>query len=284
MPSVCILTDSAAHFPTRSFPGQERVRVMPVKVCLPEQADLESTTVKASHFPPSANGAPIPTVEIPSVKTFQRVFRNLETQYDQIIGIFTSAHLNPTATHAQQATQLFGLKASVEVIDSHTTGPGLGLIVQAAAEAAAAGLSGSEIRKHILGVIPHIYSVFCIRGLTYLHKSGYLDTAQAQVGELLGVTPLYILERGRLTPTQKIRSSRHMVDCLYEFVSEFERLKHIGFLQGVPPYSQEKRALRERLVDDFPDTPISEHTINPVLASVLGPQTLGVFLWEQVEG
>ncbi|MFQ5615814.1 MAG: DegV family protein [Anaerolineales bacterium] len=202
------------------------------------------------------------------------------SQYDQIVGLFLSSHLNRTFYNAHEAAKNMRGGARVEIVDSHTTAIGLGLIVQTAAKAASQGYDAKGIRRIILGVIPRIYSVFCVRGLTYLQRTGHLSPAQALVGEMLGVTPFFVMDRGRLTPVQKIRSSRHQVDCLHEFVSEFEQLNHIGILQGVPPFTHEKRVLRERILEDFPTTQVSEHTINPVLAAILGPQTMGLFVWE----
>ncbi len=74
-------------------------------------------------------------------------------------------------------------------------------------------------------MINHIYSVFCLPDLSHLYRSGQIDPAQAIVGEMLGVIPFFTLENGSLVHTQKIRSPRHLVDIMYEFVAEFENLK-----------------------------------------------------------
>jgi fatty acid-binding protein DegV len=92
--------------------------------------------------------------------------------------------------------------------------------------------------------------------------------------------PIYVLENGHLTATQKARNYRHLVDILHEFLYEFGHLEHIALLQGVPPFETEARALRERIVADFPDTPISEHTISATLASIIGPRSLGMFVMQ----
>jgi fatty acid-binding protein DegV len=87
-----------------------------------------------------------------------------------------------------------------------------------------------------------------------------------------------VLEEGKLSPTQKARNHRHLVDLLYEFISEFFTLDHIGLIQGVPPFENETRSLRERLTEGYAQTPISEHIISPELALMIGPHSLGLFL------
>ena len=135
-----------------------------------------------------------------------------------------------------------------------------------------------EIDDLIRSQLPRLYTVFCIQGLSYLYQSGYLEEAQAIVGEFLEILPIYILNEGQLVPTQKARNNRHLVDLFQEFLCEFNALDHIALLQGVPPFETETRALRERLSFDYEGTPISEHTISPELATMIGPRSLGLFV------
>jgi fatty acid-binding protein DegV len=130
-------------------------------------------------------------------------------------------------------------------------------------------------------MLPHIYTIFCLQSLRYLSNTGYLDPAQAIIGEMLGVIPFFILENGKLVPVQKARSPRQIVDMLYEFICEFTDLDHIGILQGVPPYEQEIRNLRERITQTFPTTHVSEHSMGAALIATLGPHSLSVFTIEK---
>ena len=45
-------------------------------------------------------------------------------------------------------------------------------------------------------LIPHVYTIYCTQNLTYLSHSGQIDPAQALVGEIMGVTAFFIMERG----------------------------------------------------------------------------------------
>jgi fatty acid-binding protein DegV len=136
----------------------------------------------------------------------------------------------------------------------------------------------------VRGLISHVYTVFCLQSLSYLANSGQIDPAQALIGEMLGVIPFYIMESGRLVPTQKARSPRHLVDMLHEFVAEFGNLKQVAIVQGLPPYEQEARNLRDRLFQDISQDAVSEYHLSQATLSLLGPHTLGVFAleaWDQ---
>jgi DegV family protein with EDD domain len=277
MSQVCILTDSTAQFPTPAFAGRKLVNVIPLHMHLNGTFYQKSEGIRASDLPISAQGIPDLKVLPPSLTEFEDMYTYLGQFYEEIVVIVHTSNLSKTYHNALESAATAKGKTKIVVIDALTTGTGLGLIVQAAAAAAEEGISSTDIDDMIRSLLPRMYSVFCIQGLSYLHRSGYLGEAQGIVGEFLHVLPIYILESGKLIPTLKARNNRHLVDLLYEFLSEFTHLDHIALLQGVPPFDAETRALRERLLLDFEDTPISEHTISPELAGFIGPHSLGMF-------
>jgi DegV family protein with EDD domain len=277
MSQVCILTDSTAQFPIPAFAGRKLVNVIPLHIQIDKTLYKKSEGIKAAALPVSLHQNAVPKVLPPSLQEFEKMYTHLGKFYGEIVAIFHTADLSDTYKHAVEAAANTRAQTKIEVIDAHTTATGLGLVVQAAAAAAEAGTDSTEIDDMIRSLLPRMYSVFCIRGLSYLHHSGYLGEAQAIVGEYLKILPIYILEEGKLIHTLKARNNRHLVDLLHEFLCEFTELEHIALLQGVPPFENETRALRERLVLDFADTPISEHTISPELATMIGPHSLGMF-------
>ncbi len=280
MPRVCILTDSTAQFTVPVFPGLDLVNVIPLRVQLDDQIYYDGKDLKAAILSRAEHGEAGPIALPPSPEDFRQAFTTLGRKYNEIIVILLSSQLNPTFTAAQEAASTVRGPASIHFIDSQTTAVGLGLVVQAAAEAAEKGATSTRINRLVRGLIPRIYTVFCVQSLSYLYRSGHLDPAQAIVGEMLGMTPFFILENGRLVPIQKIRNSRHLVDILHEFISEFGNLKHIAIVQGVPPFEQESHNLRERINGNFPSATFSEHTLGAALATILGPRSLGVVAME----
>jgi fatty acid-binding protein DegV len=97
---------------------------------------------------------------------------------------------------------------------------------------------------------------------------------------MLGLLPIFSLEDGRLTPLEKARNTRHLIDFWQEFLDEFSDLIHIAFIQSIPPLTHEVRTLREHATTIYPKTPFSEHPINLPLATLFGPRCSGVFTIE----
>lgn len=278
MAEVCILTDSTAQFPAPAFAGRKRVQVIPLHLEINGQRYPQSEGVRAADLPRSARAGLAPRVLPPDVSEFAAMYAQLSQFYSDILVILHSGRLTQTFANAQAAIQIFPGPARVEVIDAGTTATGLGLVVQAAAVAAEENLLPEDIENLVRAMLPRVYSLFCIPGLTYLQQAGYLGLAQALVGEHLNMLPLYVLDNDQFMPSQKARNPRALVDLLHEFILEFEDLEHIALLQGTPPFETETRALRERIAEDYGPVAMSEHTINPALATLFGPRSLGVFV------
>jgi DegV family protein with EDD domain len=280
MPRTCILTDSTAYFTKPVFAGQEHVTILPHHILvndkyLPDSKDL------SIYFSSFRNKQPPLTIP-PSVDAFQSAYASLGMNYKEIVVILLSSHLSQATANAHQATRIGKSPANIFIIDSLNTAIGLGLLVQAAAEFSHRGFSGVEINRLVHGMINHIYSVFCLPDLSHLYRSGQIDPAQAIVGEMLGVIPFFTLENGRLVHTQKIRSPRHLVDIMYEFVAEFENLKYLALIQGFTTYEQEGRNLRDRISQNVRTTPLCEHGLSLALATILGPHSIGLVAMENI--
>lgn len=283
MPKTCILTDSTVQFPVPVFAGRSLVHMLPLHLEINDQRYEKSEGVKAAEFPRTLDNGFVHKVFAPSEEEYISMITSLAARYDEIV-VITHAHdLSETYANAEKAVETLQGHTKIELVDSGTTSIGLGLVVQKASAAAEEGRSAAEIKDLIRALLPRVYSVFCIEGLTYLHARGYFQKSQAWVAEYLKMLPLFVLDNGNLTPTQKARNLRHLVDLMHEFLFEFEHLEHIAILQGVPPFENESKALRERINLDFEGTPISEHTISAQLAAMIGPRSLGMFVIQSEE-
>jgi fatty acid kinase fatty acid binding subunit len=280
MPRTCILTDSTAYFTKPAFAGEEHVTVLPHFIQVEDQLIRDSKDL--SIYRTGAELSQPPQTIPPSEDTFRKAYSSLGLKYKEIVVILLSSHLSQAVINARQATEDHNSSANIFIIDSLTTAVGLGLLVQSAAESIHRGYTGIQVNRLVRGLVNHIYSVFCLPDLSHLYRSGQIDPAQAIVGEMLGVIPFFTLENGRLVHTQKIRSPRHLVDIMYEFVAEFENLKYLALLQGVTTFEQESRNLRDRISQNIRTTPLCEHSLSLALATILGPHSIGLVAMENV--
>lgn len=280
MGSVCILTDSAVQFTQPGFAGRDDVRVTPFDIQLKGELYLEGEGLRASSLPPFASNGINPRLVAPSTEKFYQVFQSLSAYYREIIAILTSSELSGAFANAEKAAAALKSQINIILVDSLTTAVGLGLLVQLAAEGVARELSATEIERRVRKAVPRVYTLICSAGLSYLSEAGFIDPAQAAVGEMLNLIPIFSLEEGKLSSIEKARNQRGVLDFFQEFLSEFDDLQHIAFIQGISPFNHEAHMLREHAQDHFPRTPFSEHTINLPLATLVGPRTLALMILE----
>jgi DegV family protein with EDD domain len=271
MSNVCILTDSTAQFTLPNFQGHERVYIIPFEI---------QNSLPKGDSPRRGNGFSKKLIP-PSFTDFVRFYSQLSREYDTIFVLTLSSLLNQTAQTALSASLQSSHPAIIDVIDSQTTGIGLGLLVQEAAAAAAAGTAPAEIERQLRASIPRIYMLFCIPELTYLAHSGFMDYSQALIAEMMGMLPIFNIEEGRLTPMEKVRTQRHLFESFLEFINEFDTPAHIALMRGAGHSTNRTRAVRQYVQETFPDTHFSEHTIAPHLSALFGPQSTALVIMEK---
>lgn len=257
MENVCILTDSSVLFNRMTFTGHDRVKVIP----------FDSQTATPARLSP------------PTVDDFIQEYTQLSNRYDHILAVVTSGGLNPIATVASEANLQYGGRGRVTVIDSLNTGAGLGLLIEQAALAAEARESAHEIERILRAAIPHIYTLLCLPGLSHLASVGYLSYAQAVVGDMLGIFPIFMLEEGRLSPLEKVRTQRHLIESFQEFMEEFESPQAVALIKGSQNQVR-SRPLKQYVNEIFPAAPFSEHSLNEPLTRLFGPQAIGLTVME----
>lgn len=266
MTRVCILTDSTAQFTRPDFPGHERVFIIPL--------GLTPGGVEVSK-PPRQLMPPTP-------QDFIRFYSHLGREYDAVLVLTLASRLHATTANAEKAHSLYSNHNNIQVIDTKTIAIGLGLLVETAAAAAVTGATLADIEKLVRAAINRIYMLLCIPELTRLENLGLLTHAQAVVGEILGMLPIFMLEEGSLTPMEKARTSRHLFESFQEFIGEFTAPKHIALLRGAGQATLRTRPMRQYIQETFPNTTYSEHALNQHMLELIGSQSIGLVVMDPV--
>jgi DegV family protein with EDD domain len=167
---------------------------------------------------------------------------------------------------------------TIRVIDSMTASYGLGLLVEMAAAAAEQGAGLHEIARIVNGAIPHLYLSVFSESLNYLERSAHLSGSQSILGTLLGIKAMLMMEEGKFQPLEKVQTQDEVVDKLYEFVAEFAHVERVGVMQH--HYSDPSQLLIGRLRELLPQALIQPIAYPPSLAVHLGPNMLGVMVYE----
>ncbi|MBN1991889.1 MAG: DegV family protein [Anaerolineae bacterium] len=280
MSKVAIITDSTAYFK----PGEAEnlgIHVVPLNIQLGMDKFLEGIELDTDELFHRLNyGAPYPISLPPDLAVFEKLYADLHAQTDQILAIHVSRRLSKTLQVSEMGAEAMLGRCAIEIIDSMTTSMGLGILVKAAAEAANAGAPLDDIVRLVRGMLPHIYLVFYVETMDYLERGGRIGKAQAILGSMLNIKPILFMEDGDIIPLEKVRTTEKAIEKLFEFVAEFDNLEQTAIIQCNKHPNRDARTLQQRLVQSFPrlDFPIIQY--GPDLATRVGPNALGIVVYE----
>jgi DegV family protein with EDD domain len=165
----------------------------------------------------------------------------------------------------------------IYVIDSQTLSMGQGLIVIAAARAAAAGQTAAEIIDLVEGLIPKTRVLFTVETLEYLRRGGRIGGATALLGTALKIKPVLHISAGRVEPLEKPRTRKRAVARLLELMEEevgTSRPVHAAVLHCNA--LEEAENLSQQMADLFNCVELLTAEAGPTIGAHGGPGTLGV--------
>jgi len=278
---VQIITDSGAHFADPSVPERLGITVVPQIIQLGSQQFREGADLEAEEFfrrLPHFIG--MPAAQPPSVDEFRTLYATHTRRNEQILSIHTSARMSTTIGRARQAADEFLGRGKIVVLDSMSTSLGLGILVEAAAEAAARGEPLDELVRIVRGMVPHLYAVYFTESLDYLERAGRLSKSQSILGTMLGIKPFLTIEEGEIIPMEKVRTREKAIEKLVEFVSEFSYIERVAIMQSGEQPTEDTRLLLERLEQTFPGQYFPVLMYGASLACLIGPDSLGIVIYE----
>ncbi|MEA3397838.1 MAG: DegV family protein [Chloroflexota bacterium] len=224
------------------------------------------------------------SVEIvaPTPDDFRTVFERTLYRTNRMLLILSSEHLSPVLNNAQIAARDFMGRCDITILDSQTISVGLGLLVEHAGELLQEGeLPLAEVIRRVRGMIPRIYVVMITHTLDYLYRSQKLSAMQAILGSMLNTHPFLVIEDGAIIPQEKSRTPEKSLDKLVEFASEFTRIQDLViFHSGSEVSFAELASLRSRLEPVLPNRDFPAIIYDPILASHIGPNGMGMVIYE----
>lgn len=225
-----------------------------------------------------------PQIVGPTAQDFRRVYGQVTRRTDQIISLHSSAALSLVCQEAERATRSFMGRYDIAVVDSETFSLGLGILVEAAAKLSEETMPLGAIVRQIRGMIRHIYVSLTTDTLDYLEHAGLISASQAILGTMLDNKPSLAVERGRIIPMEKVIGRAEAIGKLADFANEFPHIEKMAILQSTPYATEETEALRDDVEVTAEDEEFPILLYGPLLASHVGPDALGLIVYEGYGG
>ena len=156
-------------------------------------------------------------------------------------------------------------------------------MAEAAAKAADTGAPLETIVRLVRAMLPHIYTVFFVERLDYLEQKRRIGAAVALLGTMLRIRPILLVEDGDIVPMEKVRNRAAALEKLADFVAEFAVAEKVVILRSPLEDSMDEMVadLRKLLGEILPRRSFPAVEYDPMLACHVGPQAMGVVVYER---
>jgi DegV family protein with EDD domain len=274
--TVAVVTDSTAYFPD-GFAERSGVRQVPLHVLVDDTHWLDGVRFGSAALVAALARRASVTTSRPTPAEFEAVYTEaIRAGADTIVSVHLSRALSGTWDSARLAAENIGAER-VRVVDSRSTGMGLGFAALAAATVAAGGGDLNAVCDTATRIGARSRVFFSVDSLDYLRRGGRIGQATALLGTALSVKPLLHVDSGRVVPLEKVRTGTRARARLVELVVQAAGPSPCALAVHHLGAAERAAGLVEQLRSRVPA--VSECLISEVGAAIgahAGPGMLGV--------
>jgi DegV family protein with EDD domain len=269
---IRIVTDSTCDLP-RSIVDRHQVTVLPLFINIGKEAYLDGVDMsRQTFYQKLPDFESHPTTAAPGPTTFQEAYERLAGEgATEILSIHIAETLSAVVDIARVAAKET-TAAPVTVLDSGQLSLGMGFMVESAAAAAAQGASMTDILNLLEEQASRTHVFAVIDTLTYLRRSGRMNSVIAGIGSLLQIKPVLKMHQGEAT-SERVRTLRAANWRLIRLLEEIGPVEKAALVHSNAPDRAE--ALHRQAAHLLPDGDIPSVDITPVLGVHLGPNAAG---------
>lgn len=270
---IKIVTDSSCDLP-QTIIDKYDISVVPLYINFPDQSLLDGVEIsKKSFYERLPVTVPPPTTSAPAIGSFAKKYQELiEKGAESVLSIHISSVLSGTVNVASLAAESIQ-NAVVKTFDAGQLSIGTGLVVEAAARAAAAGKSLEEILDEIKKLAARTYTFAAVDTLKYLQRSGRISHVTSSLGSLLQIKPILQMSQGKVKMGVS-RTFNGSVKQLLKILKELGSLDQLNLVHSNAP--ERAQMLYEEAKEFFPkDREPFVVDITPVLGAHVGPGIFG---------
>jgi len=276
---IGIVTDSTCDLPPAML-EELNIGVVPVRVFFGSENYLDKVTLTPAEFYARFAVTDVaPKTSQPPPADFTQVYRNFAAHAGSILSI----HLSKAVSGTYQAA-VVGARpienTAFEHVNSRNASVGLGLIVRAAAEAAAAGKPFAEVVRVARAAADRVRVFIAVPTLEHLVRGGRVAPAKGFIARLLGLLPVLTLtKKGTAEPAGKARgyeaALKKMMALLFEASEAGDgagRRFGVAHCDAAELAERLAREIRER----YPESDVMIVECGPALGAHGGPGAVAV--------
>jgi len=280
MGKVAVVTDSTACLPELLVKKYE-IEIVPMEFSLDGKVYRDGVDITPLEFYKFLSWVKeLPTTSAPSPATYFDILNKLAEKTKSILVVTVSAKFSHAFDSAKAAVKIAKEKLigiEVEVLDCGTAAGAQGLVVLAAAKAAAFGDSLAQVMEVARALMPKVQLVAFIDTLRYLAKGGRVPEVAAWAGSILKIKPVFeLLPLWKGVSACRVRTRPQAIERLVDLLREKANRKPVHVIVMHTNVLDEAERLKERIASEFNCVEIYVVDFTPVMGVHTGPGLLGI--------
>lgn len=277
---VAIITDSSACIP-QELVEKYSIQLVPMNVIFGDKTYQDGIDISPSEFYTLLRQAKeLPATSHSSPGAHLEAYRRASLRADNILCITLSSKFSGQFNSARVAMEMAKDSlpdVTIKVLDCGTAAAAQGLVVLAAARAAASGQSLTRVIKTANSVAKGVSLLAMVDTLDYLVKGGHVRRAAALASSMLRIKPIFTLNEGDARPVTNARTTlgaiKRMVKLMGQKIVAGQPL-HVAVMHA--DALDEALVLRDQISSRFDCTELLITEFTPVMGVHIGPGLIGV--------
>jgi DegV family protein with EDD domain len=274
MMTIETVTDSTCDLPEEVV-AEHGIKVIPLYVNFGEKSYLDGIELSRREFYemlPDYESPP--TTAVPGTEFFVEAYAQLA---DEGATEILSVHVSSTVSAIYDVASKVAPETDavpVTVFDGRQITIGTGLLVVAAARAAAEGQSMTEIVAMLEEMVPRTHSFAALDTVGFLRRSGRVTALQYGLSTLLNIKPLIMMHEGDMAG-ERVRTRKGCIQRMIDLVTDLGPLEQLAMVHTNAPEAVE--SLRHQAEHLFPEGKESYTVeVTPVIGAHVGPGAVGL--------
>ena len=254
---------------------------------VPLRDDLWQTISSGEFYRRMTEGAETRTSQINAVE-YEEYFSGFLKAGKDVLHLCLSSGITGTLNSARAAAEALREaypERRIYLVDSLAASSGFGLLVDKLADLRDAGLELEELARWAEERKRRVHHWFFSTDLRFYIKGGRISKTAGTIGGLLGVCPLLnVSADGKLTPREKVRSKKKVIQAIVEKMEAYaeQGADYAGNCYICHSACEEDaRQVAELVEARFPKLKnrVEIYSIGPTIGSHTGPGTVALFFW-----
>jgi len=284
MQKVAILADSIACL-TPEMVRQYRLQVIPINIHFNGRIYRDGVDLTSMEAYRLLEKDPERFASSPaSVGEYVEAYRTASTYADGILCITISSHLSTLydmARVAREEAKKELPQVPIEVLDSKTAACGEGLIVMAAARAAAEGKNLAEVTEIAQKVSEKVSVIGIMETVRHAYRTGRIPKITARMGSMLSIKPIFSISDGVVHIAGLARSKEQAVKRALTMMRKKVGTKPVHVAVAHADVPEEGKSLKEQISTEFNCVEVWLTDFSPVMGYVTGAGVLAIAFYAE---